>query len=65
MPARWIERASETRKNKKELVAKVLKEDSLDALDVLREWELAYRKECFWPGIRALMDLQRTGKTEL
>jgi hypothetical protein len=31
----------------------------------LREWELAYRKECFYRGIRALLELQRDGNTRL
>jgi hypothetical protein len=31
----------------------------------LEEWELAYRKECFYYGIRVLLDLDRTGKTKL
>jgi hypothetical protein len=31
----------------------------------LRDWELAYRKECFYRGIRALLELQRDGKTKL
>jgi hypothetical protein len=32
---------------------------------ILREWELAYRKECFYRGIRALLELQRDGNTRL
>jgi hypothetical protein len=31
MPANWIERASETRKHKENLVAKALEEDSLES----------------------------------
>ena len=29
----------------------------------LKEWELAYRKECFYYGIRVLLELERNGST--
>jgi hypothetical protein len=32
---------------------------------VLREWEVAYQKQCFYYGIRALLELGRKGKTNL
>lgn len=32
---------------------------------VLREWETAYRKECFYYGIRVLLELDRKGATRL
>jgi hypothetical protein len=32
---------------------------------ILREWETAYRKECFYYGIRALLELDRKGATRL
>ena len=31
----------------------------------LREWETRYRKECFYYGIRALLELDRKGRTRL
>jgi hypothetical protein len=31
----------------------------------LREWDTAYRKQCFYYGIRALLELDRRGKTRL
>lgn len=31
----------------------------------LHQWETAYQKECFYYGIRALLELQRKGKTRL
>lgn len=31
----------------------------------LREWETAYQKECFYYGIRALLELDRKGSTRL
>ena len=30
----------------------------------LKEWEIAYQKECFYYGIRVLLELDREGKTE-
>ena len=65
IPPAWIERAATSRKNREKALAQALKKNSLDALSILRDWELAYRKECFYYGIRALMELQRAGKTKL
>ena len=65
IPPAWIDRASESRKKREKELASALKKNSLDALDLLRDWETAYRKECFYYGIRALMELQRKGKTRL
>lgn len=33
--------------------------------DALKEWELAYNKECFYYGIRVLLELERDGATKL
>lgn len=65
IPPAWIDRSSAARKKREKVLAQALKENSLDALSMLRDWELAYRKECFYYGIRALMELQRAGKTKL
>jgi len=32
---------------------------------LLRQWEVAYQKECFYYGIRVLLELERAGSTEL
>lgn len=32
---------------------------------ILRDWETAYRKECFYYGIRVLLELDRNGSTRL
>jgi hypothetical protein len=32
---------------------------------LLREWEVAYQKQCFYYGIRALLEIGRKGKTSL
>lgn len=65
IPPAWIDRANASRKNREKALAKALRANSLDAISLLREWDLAYRKECFYYGIRALMELQRSGKTKL
>lgn len=32
--------------------------------DALKKWELAYQKETFYNGLRALMELQRNGTSD-
>lgn len=65
IPPAWIERAKEGRKRREKALASGLRKNSLDALALLRDWELAYQKEAFYRGIRALMEMERTGKTKL
>jgi hypothetical protein len=65
IPPMWIERARVSRKTREKELAKALQVNSLDALHLLRDWELSYSKECFYRGIRILMELQRAGKTKL
>ena len=65
VPPAWIERAHESRKNREKRLADLLTENSLDALQALRDWELSYRKEYFYYGLRALLEMQRSGKTKL
>lgn len=65
IPPAWIERSSDSRKKRQKELAIKLDDNSLDAIQLLRDWELAYRKECFYRGIRILMELERSGKTKL
>jgi len=65
IPPAWIDRATGSRRNRQKELATALKKNSLDASALLRDWELAYRKECFYYGIRVLMELERSGKTKL
>ncbi len=65
IPPAWIDRASESRKKRENELAKALQDNSLDAVHLLRDWELAYKKECFYYGIRVLMELKRSGKSKL
>ena len=64
-PPAWLDRASESRKNREKKLAELLGDNSLDAVQALRDWELSYRKECFYYGLRALLELSRNGKTKL
>jgi len=64
IPPNWIQRATESRKNRQTALAAALKAKKLDAVSLLRDWELAYRKECFYYGLRALLEMERNGKTK-
>lgn len=65
IPPAWIERSRESRKHREQNLAKALRGKSLEVVYLLRDWELAYRKECFYHGIRVLMELERAGKSKL
>lgn len=40
IPPAWIDRANSSRKNREKALANALKENSLDALPLLRDWEV-------------------------
>ncbi len=65
IPPAWLERSRESRKKREKELARLLKAGKLDAANYIREWELFYRKECFYYGLRALLELERAGKTKL
>ena len=65
IPPAWLDRSHESRKKREKELGRLLKAGKLDAANYIREWELYYRKECFYYGLRALMELQRKGKTKL
>lgn len=65
MPPNWAKRSRTSRKNREAQLAKFLRAGKLDAANFIRDWELAYKKECFYRGITALMDLERHGKTRI
>lgn len=65
IPPNWIERATRSRRGRHKAVAKALKTGGVADITTLEDWELAYRKECFYYGIRCLMDLERKGRTQL
>ncbi|KAF0175983.1 MAG: hypothetical protein FD161_3162 [Limisphaerales bacterium] len=65
IPPAWLDRSRESRKKREKELGKLLKAGRLDAANYIREWELCYRKECFYHGLRALLELERTGRTKL
>ncbi len=65
IPPNWIQRAKESRKNREANVAKLLKKGSIRDVPLVEDWELAYRKECFYRGLRVLLELERDGRSSL
>ena len=65
VPPAWIKRARASRKTREKALANALRRNSLDAIYLIRDWELSYRKECFYHGIRVLMELEREGQSKL
>jgi hypothetical protein len=61
----WIDRASASRTALQKEVARILKKRNLMSRATLREWEEKYKKECFYYGIRVLLELERKGKSKL
>jgi len=43
----------------------ILRKGSIRDVPSVEDWEVAYRKECFYRGIRILFELERNGKTKL
>ncbi|MEW6543693.1 MAG: hypothetical protein AB1411_08780 [Nitrospirota bacterium] len=65
IPPMWIERATESRRRLHGDVARALQRGrGKGALGTLRAWEERYRKECFYYGLRVLLELERRGKTK-
>ncbi len=65
IPPNWIERSRTSRKNREAKIAKLLKKGHIHDIIALEDWEQAFKKECFYHGIRALLELERDGKTKL
>jgi len=65
IPPNWIERAKESRKNREKAVASSLKTGKVQDILRLEQWELAYKKECFYRGLRVLLELEREGSSSL
>jgi hypothetical protein len=65
IPPAWIDRARASRKKREGDVAKVLKKGRVTDFVRLEDWELAYRKEVFYHGLRVLLELERKGRTKL
>jgi len=65
VPPMWAERTRESRKNLHKDVARILKRRNLMELPTLREWERLFEREWFYRGVRALLELERNGKTRV
>jgi hypothetical protein len=65
VPPAWILRAHQSRRGREGSVATALKKGRIWDVATVEDWELAYRKECFYRGIRALFELERQGTTRL
>jgi len=65
IPPNWEYRERLSRRARQKDVAKVLKTGKVADVATLEEWELVFRKECFYHGMRCLFDLERKGKTRL
>jgi hypothetical protein len=65
VPPMWIDRAETSRRNRHKALAPALRKGGIAQYSLAEEWELAYRKECFYRGIRILFDLERSGKSKL
>lgn len=64
IPPNWIDRATDSRKKREKDLGKLLKSKHLDAVSLLKDWEIAYQKECFYYGLRVLLELERKGKSK-
>lgn len=64
IPPNWIKRSRLSRKAREAELANRLKAGKLDAANFIREWEVLYKKECFYRGLRALLELERDGRTK-
>jgi hypothetical protein len=65
IPPMWIERAKKSRKDREEVVAQAMKRGRPKDIVKLEDWELTFRKEQFYLGLRILLELERHGKTKL
>jgi hypothetical protein len=63
VPPNWIKRYKKSRRDKHENIIIALKNKGFSGYSSLLEWEDNYQKECFYRGIRILMELEREGKS--
>lgn len=65
IPPQWIERSAKSRRGRQKKIAAALKKGALREILNIEDWEVAYKKECFYRGIRILFELERKGKSRL
>ncbi len=64
IPESWIARSQQSRKSRQKKIISLLRKRSLDVMPLLSDWYKMYQKECFYRGIRILLDLERNGKSK-
>jgi predicted nucleic acid-binding Zn ribbon protein len=64
VPGNWIERYNSQRKALEKELKKVLQNQNLSGYSSLAQWEVNFQKEMFYTGIRALLEIERKGKTK-
>jgi hypothetical protein len=65
VPPQWISRSQTSRQGRQKAVANAFRKRGIEGIATIEEWEVAYKKECFYRGIRILMELDRNGKSKL
>jgi len=65
VPRSWFERAAVARRNRHGPVAEALRNGNWSEIVTLRDWEQSYLKECFYYGVRILLELERSGTSDL
>jgi hypothetical protein len=65
VPPTWIERSKLSRRERQKRLAPALRKGGIAQFTLAEDWELAYRKECFYRGIRILFELERLGESRL
>ena len=64
IPPSWFERTNDGRRNRHAAVVNVLASGDWSGIEVLRDWNSAYQRECFYYGVRILLELDRKGESE-
>ena len=64
VPPAWIDRYYGSRKKLEKEVARILKKSDLNGIMTLEDWNHKLKMENFYRGIRALMEMERKGKTD-
>lgn len=64
IPATWADRTRDARRNRHEAVVAALQAGDWSGIEVLRDWNEAYKRECFYYAVRVLLELDRNGESE-
>lgn len=65
LPPNWIKRSEQSRVSRQEAVVEALKAGDWSGIEILRDWNEAYRKAVFYKGVRILLELDRNGRSDL